>query len=263
MLSSLKPWRLAMHPKDSTCFVTVHSTALRLWDVARLRAQCSAHGPSAKVFSDPEDAHCCDVAHLPKVTAHMGADPENRILDISFTVDGTCIAAITKDCLFVWQLATLGRQGLRLIQQLTIDTATSQVRDIWPDGPASIRFLAERQRSAEVEAMVLAGADGCNLAVYAFTRGSTQPVGQLLQHICFGNPGSGMRAVLEVDTIMHTTLALTFGKRSCSAVLPLATHFSSSSRLGQRYGLAQKLGIPLHPEDSNLSLAPFLQQDVC
>ena len=96
-----------------------------------------------------------------------------------------------------------------------------------------------------------------------------------------------MRAVLEVDTIMcgpwskrlmqqvptsdsfymaeprHTTLALTFGKRSCSAVLPLATHFSSSSRLGQRYGLAQKLGIPLHPEDSNLSLAPFLQQDVC
>lgn len=83
--------------------------------------------------------------------------------------------------------------------------------------------------------MVLAGADGCNLAVYAFTRGSTQPVGQLLQHICFGNPGSGMRAVLEVDTIMHTTLALTFGKRSCSAVLPLATHFSSSSRIAFPY----------------------------
>ncbi|CAE7448268.1 unnamed protein product [Symbiodinium sp. CCMP2592] len=233
MLSSLQPRRLAMHPKDSTCFVTVHSTAIRLWDVARLRAQCNAQGSIAKVFSDPEDAHCCDVAHLPKVTAHTGADPENRILDVSFTVDGSCIAAITKDCLFVWQLATLGRQGLRLIQQLTIDAATSQ--DIWQEGPASIRFLAERQRSVEVEAMVLAGADGCNLAVYAFTRGSPQPVGHLLQHICFGTRGSGVRAVLEVDSIMPTSLALTFCEKNCSAVLPLATHFSSSSRIAFPY----------------------------
>ena len=55
--------------------------------------------------------------------------------------------------------------GLRLIQQLTIDAATAQaalgltvkdsdralVQDIWQEGPASIRFLAERHRSAEVE----------------------------------------------------------------------------------------------------------------
>ena len=32
-----------------------------------LRDERQAQGSIAKVFSDPEDAHCCDVAHLPKV----------------------------------------------------------------------------------------------------------------------------------------------------------------------------------------------------
>ncbi|CAE7538037.1 unnamed protein product [Symbiodinium natans] len=230
VLSGLRPRRVVMHPKDSTCFVTLHSTSLRLWSTARLRAQThvvSQEGTFSRVSSDPEDAFCCDTVDLPKVTPHRSAD--GQIRDLSFTADGSCIAAITEDCLFVWQRShgPGTHQGLKLIQQMTIDKATSQ--DIWPEGPASIRFLALRERNVDVEALVLAAANGCSLAVYTFTRGSTQPVGPLLQYIGFAPEGSDAKAVVEVDSIMHATLALTFCNRNCFAVLPLASNFSSSS----------------------------------
>ena len=53
-------WSLRLS-QDSTCYVTVHSTALRLWDVARLRAQCSvAVQAVSDDFSEPSPDDLAD-----------------------------------------------------------------------------------------------------------------------------------------------------------------------------------------------------------
>ncbi|CAL1134506.1 unnamed protein product [Cladocopium goreaui] len=212
------PQRVILQPQDSRWFVTIHASSLRLWSLPQIKQEISM-GTTLHPTA-PQLQRCCCSVPLP-APAH----------DVAFSIDGTCLLALTKGSLMVWKRQESERPGLQLIQQLAI-----QSDEDFPEHPEMLRFVGTK----DVQALVLASASGCDLRVYSFSPRSPSPVGPLMQLLRLAPAGSSAIARLEVDKTEHRTLAASFTNRNCFILLPLVQGWSTSSRIA--FPFAQRFG---------------------
>lgn len=237
------PHRVVAHPIKNTVFMLMHDSHIDVWNLTEVTALSSSQAAS-NGFTKYQAVSCTTAYSQVAVaessgtgTAHTGSSSTSAHLrDVTFSVNGSCIIALSDVSVFVYSLASerIGEpDSIALLQNLALMPGPSA--DV---GFHSVHVLGNGpSNGATSEILVLASRkeQGCDLLAYELTvctagNSSTSCLGRrLLQSLHIEIPLAAAKdpVLLDVNREPRDTLCMAF--RDMVLVMPLALNAGTCS----------------------------------
>eukprot|EP00928_Gymnodinium_smaydae_P062492 TRINITY_DN46347_c0_g1_i1.p1 TRINITY_DN46347_c0_g1~~TRINITY_DN46347_c0_g1_i1.p1 ORF type:complete len:1128 (+),score=308.05 TRINITY_DN46347_c0_g1_i1:93-3386(+) len=251
----LAPRRVLGHPSKTTHFALLHDSCITVWNRSLLGESTSqtTRGQASFDSFEVDDAllsRACCTLQLPPYES--GA----RLLDAGFSVDGTCMVALTDSSILAWSLeehSGIGIMRAKLVQRKELNALGSsgaeefkQLRILSGAAPAQHRPQQRSERddagAAAVELLVLAAPQRNELVALELRPRNVDagPIGALAQRVCLvGRAGAAPLDLLVVDALARDSLTISLQERSGLLVLPLALEWNGSRESGLPFPYVQ------------------------